>query len=49
MREAIGLAKRGECATAYRYTLITQCDDPDGQAEVEAAGALAVCNYLRSR
>jgi hypothetical protein len=47
MARAVHAAKAGDCAGAFRFTLITQCHNTSAQEALSAAGEKAVCSYLR--
>lgn len=47
MARAVQAAKAGDCASAFRFTLITQCHNASAQQALSDAGEKAVCSYLR--
>lgn len=49
MQKAIASAKENDCSNAFRLSLITQCHNPEAQKSIAAAGAEAVCSYLRKK
>ncbi len=49
MGKAIQSAKDGDCAKAFRLTLITQCHNGSAQAEIAGIGQQAVCDDLKAR
>ncbi len=49
MRKAIESARAGDCENALRVSLITQCHNPAVSHQIQAAGAEAVCTYLKKK
>jgi hypothetical protein len=49
MREAVGAARNGRCADAFRFVSVTQCHNPTARAELIQAGEKAVCDYLKTK
>jgi cathepsin L len=49
MNKAISSAKAGDCDNALRVSAITQCHNPSAAQQIQAAGAQAVCSYLKTK